>query len=274
MNELMIFNNPEFGEIRTIEEDGKVLFCGNDVAGALGYKRPKDAVSAHCKGAVKRRTLTKGGEQEMLFIPEGDIYRLAAKSELPGADKFESWIFDDVLPSIRKHGAYMTPDTLATVNPDLTSLSPELQMFKAIFDSVAKTELKQKEQDKAIEAVNQKVDGIRDVVVLNPNSWREECRKLLAKVAQARGGGGAYREVNAEVFQLVDERARVSLETRLTNKRRRMADEGVCKSKRDKLNKVDVIADDAKLIEIYIAIVKEMAVKYGVSVGKGTEQAR
>lgn len=162
----------------------------------------------------------------------------------------------------------------AAANPNFTSLSPELQMFKAIFDSVAKTELKQKEQDKAIEAVNQKVDGIRDVVVLSPNSWREECRKLLAKVAQARGGGGAYQEVNAEVFQLVDERARVSLETRLTNKRRRMADEGVCKSKRDKLNKVDVIADDAKLIEIYIAIVKEMAVKCGVSVGKGTEQAR
>ena len=113
----------------------------------------------------------------------------------------------------------------AAANPNFTSLSPELQMFKAIFDSVAKTELKQKEQDKAIEAVNQKVDGIRDVVVLSPNSWREECRKLLAKVAQARGGGGAYQEVNAEVFQLVDERARVSLETRLTNKRRRMADE-------------------------------------------------
>lgn len=169
---------------------------------------------------------------------------------------------------------FMVKDALAAANPNFTSLSPELQMFKAIFDSVAKTELKQKEQDRAIEAVNQKVDGIRDVVVLNPNSWREECRKLLAKVAQARGGGGAYQEVNAEVFQLVDERARVSLEIRLTNKRRRMADEGVCKSKRDKLNKVDVIADEAKLIEIYIAIVKEMAVKYGVSVGKGTEQAR
>ena len=151
--------------------------------------------------------------------------------------------------------------------PALDTLSPELRLLINL-------ELKQKEQDKAIEAVNQKVDGIRDVVVLNPNSWREECRRLLAKVAQFRGGGGAYQEVNAEVFQLVDERARVSLETRLTNKRRRMADEGVCKSKRDRLNKVDVIADDAKLVEIYIAIVKEMAVKYGVSVGKGTEQAR
>lgn len=145
--------------------------------------------------------------------------------------------------------------------PALDTLSPELRLLINL-------ELKQKEQDKAIEAVNQKVDGIRDVVVLNPNSWREECRRLLAKVAQFRGGGGAYQEVNAEVFQLVDERARVSLETRLTNKRRRMADEGVCKSKRDRLNKVDVIADDAKLVEIYIAIVKEMAVKYGVTVGK------
>lgn len=109
MNELMIFNNPEFGEIRTITEDGKTLFCGSDVAKALGYKRPNEAITAHCKGTVKRRTPTKGGEQEMLFIPEGDIYRLAAKSELPGADKFESWIFDEVLPSIRKTGGYALP---------------------------------------------------------------------------------------------------------------------------------------------------------------------
>ena len=118
MSELIIFNNSEFGQIRTIEEDGKVLFCGSDVAKTLGYKRPKDAVSAHCKGAVKRRTLTNGGEQEMNFIPEGDIYRLAARSELPGADQFERWIFDEVLPSIRKNGGYingqenMTPEEL------------------------------------------------------------------------------------------------------------------------------------------------------------------
>lgn len=112
MNELKIFENPKFGNIRTITEDSKTLFCGKDVAAALGYKRPNEAISAHCKGTVKRRTLTDRGMQEMLFIPEGDIYRLTAKSELPGADEFESWIFDEVLPSIRRHGAYMTPDTL------------------------------------------------------------------------------------------------------------------------------------------------------------------
>ena len=113
MNELMIFNNPEFGEIRTIEEDGKVLFCGSDVARALGYKNPTKAIADHCKGTVERRTNDSlGRQQNMKFIPEGDIYRLAAKSELPGAERFERWIFDEVLPSIRKHGAYMTPETL------------------------------------------------------------------------------------------------------------------------------------------------------------------
>lgn len=90
MNELMIFNNPEFGEIRTIEENGKVLFCGKDVASALGYKRPADAITAHCKGSVICRLPTNGGEQAVKFIPEGDIYRLAAKSELPEAERFES----------------------------------------------------------------------------------------------------------------------------------------------------------------------------------------
>ena len=213
---------------------------------------------------------TRGGNQETLCLKLDFVPLWLAKISITPSMEAETPELADRLEQYQLRAK----DTLAeaflpaAANPNITSLSPELQMFKAIFDSVAKTELKQKEQDKAIEAVNQKVDGIRDVVVLNPNSWREECRRLLAKVAQARGGGGAYQEVNAEVFQLVDERARVSLETRLTNKRRRMADEGVCKSKRDKLNKVDVIADDAKLIEIYIAIVKEMAVKYGVTIGK------
>lgn len=123
MNELMIFNNPEFGEVRTIEEDGKVLFCGNDVAKALGYSSPKDAISRHCKGALIRRLPTNGGEQDMKFIPEGDIYRMAAKSELPGAERFESWIFDEVLPSIRRNGGYIA---------NQEELSPEELMAKAL----------------------------------------------------------------------------------------------------------------------------------------------
>lgn len=88
MNELMVFDNPEFGEIRTIEEDGKVLFCGKDVAAALGYKDTTNAIKQHCHGVVKRHlTDNLGRDQITNFIPEGDIYRLAAKSELPGAER-------------------------------------------------------------------------------------------------------------------------------------------------------------------------------------------
>lgn len=109
MNELKIFENHKFGEVRTIEEDGKVLFCGSDVAKALGYSNPRDALSRHCRGVVKRDTPTESGMQEMSFIPEGDIYRLAARSKLPGAEEFERWVFDEVIPSIRRTGAYMMP---------------------------------------------------------------------------------------------------------------------------------------------------------------------
>ena len=120
MTQIQIFNNPEFGEIRTIEENEQVLFCGSDIAKALGYTNPRKAMIDHCKGVTKRDTLTSGGKQEMSFLPEGDVYRLIAHSKLPAAEKFERWVFDEVLPTIRKHGAYMTPEQIENVltNPD------------------------------------------------------------------------------------------------------------------------------------------------------------
>lgn len=107
MNEMQVFKNEKFGTVRTITENGRTLFCGADVARALGYARPNEAISKHCKGTLKRRIPTNGGVQEMLFIPEGDIYRLAAHSKLPGADEFERWIFDEVLVSINHTGGYL-----------------------------------------------------------------------------------------------------------------------------------------------------------------------
>ena len=121
MNELKIFENTEFGKMRTIEEGGKVLFCGSDCAKMLGYSRANDAITQHCRSTVKRRIATsQGNMSEMYFIPEGDLYRLITHSKLPAAEEFEKWVFDEVLPSIRKHGAYMTPQKIeeALLNPD------------------------------------------------------------------------------------------------------------------------------------------------------------
>lgn len=113
MNELQIFNSGEFGEIRTIEIDGKPYFVGTDVAKALGYNNPRDAVSRHCKGVVKHDTPTSSGVQLMSYINEGDLYRLIMKSKLPSAEKFEAWVMDEVLPTIRKTGSYQKPMTIA-----------------------------------------------------------------------------------------------------------------------------------------------------------------
>ena len=100
MNQMEIFKNPEFGSIRTFEQDGKVLFCGKDIAKALGYQRTADAITAHCKGVCVLPTPSNGGIQRMKFIPEGDVYRLIVHSKLPSAERFERWVFDEVLPTI------------------------------------------------------------------------------------------------------------------------------------------------------------------------------
>lgn len=123
MNDIQIFNNPEFGSVRTLDDNGVILFCANDVARALGYARPKDAISAHCKGAVKRRFLTDGGEQEMSFISESDLYRLMFSSKLESAEKFTDWVTSEVLPSIRKNGGYLAGQD---------QLTPEELMAKAL----------------------------------------------------------------------------------------------------------------------------------------------
>ena len=124
MSNIQIFNNPDFGTVRTLEEEnGAIMFCGKDVAMALGYKSPKDAISAHCKGAVKHRLPTSSGEQDMTFIPESDLYRLVFGSKLPTAEKFTDWVTETVLPSIRKNGGYIAGQE---------QLTPQELMAKAL----------------------------------------------------------------------------------------------------------------------------------------------
>lgn len=106
--------------VRIVNEENQILFVASDVAKALGYKEPHKAVARHCKGGMKRPILTTGGTQEMRVIREPDVYRLVTNSQLPAAQEFEVWVMEEVLPSIRKHGAYMTPDKIEEVllNPD------------------------------------------------------------------------------------------------------------------------------------------------------------
>lgn len=135
MNDLQVFKNSEFGELAILIIDGKEYFPASECAAKLGYTNPQKAIRDHCKGVTKRSVLTAGGEQEINFIPEGDLYRLIVRSKLPSAERFESWVFDEVLPSIRKHGAYMTPAKIEEVllNPDtIIRLATDLKAEREI----------------------------------------------------------------------------------------------------------------------------------------------
>lgn len=144
MNKLQIFNSPEFGQVRMIVEDDKILFCASDVASALKYSNISKAINDHCPHVTKRYIGVETGTKadgtpaiqnvQMNFIPEGDIYRLVVRSKLPTAIKFEGWVFDDIIPSIRKHGGYLTPAKIEEVlsNPDtIIKLATELKQERA-----------------------------------------------------------------------------------------------------------------------------------------------
>ena len=166
MNELQIFNNEEFGTIRTAEINGKPYFVASDVATALGYANPRKAVIDHCKGVTKRDTPTSGGKQELSYINEGDVYRLIMRSKLPSAEKFESWVVDEVIPSIRKNGGYianqenMTPEQIVAnalivaqniisqKDKQIEEMRPKADFFDAVADS--KTAISMNEVSKVL----------------------------------------------------------------------------------------------------------------------------
>lgn len=135
MNKIQIFQNEQFGKVRiTMNENDEPLFCLADVAKALGYSNPAKAVIDHCKGVTVLETPTQSGIQPIKYGKESEVYRLTMESKLPNAEKFQDWVCDEVLPSIRKHGAYMTQETLekALTSPDFlirlaTNLKEEKQ---------------------------------------------------------------------------------------------------------------------------------------------------
>lgn len=143
----------------------------------------------------------------------------------------------------------------------LADLSPQLQLL-------INMEMKQKEHDQKLEELDNKVDSIKEVVALRPNAWRKESSNIINKIAQKLGGYEHIKLIREESYRTLEERMHVALNIRLVNKKKTNALNGMCKSKLDKLNQLDVIADDPKLIEGYIAIIKEMAIKYGISVGE------
>lgn len=161
MSNIQIFRNPQFGEVRTATDaNGEPLFCAKDVATVLGYSDTNDAISRHCKSGKKVfHPHTNGiGGVNMIYIPERDVFRLIMRSNLPDAEQFQDWVCEDVLPSIRKHGAYMTPETLfqAIQNPD--NLIQLLTALKNQQEQNALLQMQNKANTQVIEAMKPKAE--------------------------------------------------------------------------------------------------------------------
>lgn len=151
MNELQVFNNPEFGEIRAVEIDGEPWFVGKDMAEALGYSNPRDALAKHVDDEDKRasRIATPSGEQEMTIINESGVYSLIFSSRLESAKKFKRWVTAEVLPAIRRQGAYIAPQ----VQPqgiEAAALQAVVQPITAALESLTGV----------VQAMNQRLDGL------------------------------------------------------------------------------------------------------------------
>lgn len=251
--------NYESSEIRTVQVNGEPWFVLSDVCKVLEISNSRN-ISSRLEPDEKGVTLvdTLGGAQQMTIINESGLYTVILRSDKPQAKPFRKLVTSEVLPSIRKHGSY-------SVQSQFADLSPQLQVLIQMETRQKQIEARQVEQATALAGLEQKLQNTCEVIALDKTAWRKDSEHLINKIARATGEGyGGIRLLYEEIYRSIESRAGVSLNTRLTNKRNRMAGEGVCKSKRDKLTRIDIIAEDKKLIEIYVAIVKELAVKYGV----------
>lgn len=198
-NNIEIFSNEAFGSVRIVMRDGKPLFCGKDVAEALGYKDSVNALKRHCRGVAIYHPIedSLGRKQEARFIPEGDLYRLVAHSELPSAEKFESWIFDEVLPCIRKTGGYVSNDDLFIE----TYFSTMDESTKAVLRTTLSTV---REQNKRIAEMKPKEDYYNALVDRGTNlSFRNTAKEIGAPekrfVRFLLENGYVYRNKNGQL---------------------------------------------------------------------------
>ena len=251
MTDILTFNNPEFGSIRTIEQNGEPWFVGKDVALALGYAKPENALAAHVDALDKTTTLIQGDgsnyKSKTTIINESGLYSLIFSSKLEGAQRFKRWVTSEVLPSIRKTGCYGTPD--------LSELSPELRCL-------IRLEQQQKQQAQELVRLNQKLDQLQGTGAFGTGGWRRESARIIARIAQARGGAQHVPIVYQAAYTLLEEREHCSLTARLEALRSKQRQQGMSKTRAGRLTKMDAIAASPESVERWLKILHEMEARY------------
>lgn len=240
-------------DIRIVGTKENPLFVLSDVCRVLDLSTPARVKERLTEGVSSTHTLhTSGGPQQVTVINEDGLYDVILDSRKPQAKRFRKWVTSEVLPSIRKTGSYSIPNE---------GLSPQLQLL-------INMELEQKKMQQEVAAVKEDVGNMREILSLDLKDWRNGINRLLNGIAHQLGGQAYYQEVRNESYHLLQYKAGCDLNIRLNNRKSKAALRGMSKTAINKMSKLDVIAEDKKLISVYVTVIKEMAVKYKLDISR------
>ena len=272
MNELTVWTNPEFGEVRTTTIDGEPWFVGRDVAEILGYERGSKAVVDRVDEEDRR--MIDAGTQSQLgielgqrggwLVNESGMYSLVLTSKLKTAKQFKRWITSEVLPSIRKTGSYSIQPKQPTSSLDI--LVQQNNVVAQAINVLKEHEERLNEMESAITDTQQQITDAVNVFTapaFSPDEWQEKTRRAACDCAVAQGmNHAAFFD---HIYHRVEEIAGVDLANRQTRKRNRLKAEGATKTQRNRVTILSIIAEDKALRPILDSILREEKAKVFIS---------
>lgn len=189
MEEIKIFNSPQFGEIRTTGTSEKPMFCVADVCKALGYANGRDTLAKHVdeEDVAKRDTPTTSGTQLMTYVNESGLYSLIFGSKLPQAKDFKKWVTSEVLPSIRKHGAYVTETTIESIIANPENGIKLLQALQQEREEKMRLQKENSEQQKQIEQKEKTIGKLQPKADFADAAFKSEGRVDIEQAAKILG---------------------------------------------------------------------------------------
>ena len=241
MNELKVFKNLEFGQVRTTEVNGEAMFCLTDVCKSLELTNSRSVAERLEDDERCKLDLPRQGET--WFITESGLYAVILRSDKPNAKRFRKWITSEVIPSIRKTGEYK-----------VKALSPQLQLMQGLLDQMA-------EQEQRLQGVENFCNNVKEVMATPIADWKEEINNHIRKIAKTSGID--YRALYTELYIALEKRAKCDLTRLSANKEKRLVERGKTATYiEDACKKIQIISDNTRLKEIFNAIVKEYLIKY------------
>jgi len=270
-NALQIFDNPEFGEIRTLEIDGDPWFVGRDMASALGYKKPYDAVINHVDkdDTLKQGIMDNlGRNQQTILINESGMYALIIMSDLPSAKKFKHWITREVIPSLRKTGSYNLP-------PLSTN-----EMMLQIAQNAVELERQLKAQNEEISILKesnirteQKLDTAISIFAKPTGTWKDGMELAIREMTGE--GGWSAPKLKSKLYQELEITTSCDLGNRQLRMRKRLKKQGATYREQMAVTKLDIISKDKQLRTVFESIVRNYQAIYGlenINVNKEQEE--